>query len=222
MKVLGILGTPHLKGNTVLLLDAALAGAAAAGAEVEKVKLAGMEMQFCVGCGKCYAGGDCIYNDEIEGVKEQIDAADGIILAAPNYINSVPAQLKTLMDRCSLQIHCQMWEGKYGAGLATAGGSEEDAVAEYENAFLRVCGMQTVGIATAKGAGVGALQDQEAALARAEALGRDLVVAIGEKRRYPVQLAANASFKERMKQLVMHMAEHAPFQYEYWEKMGWL
>ena len=222
MKVLGILGTPHAQGNTVLLLDAALAGAAAAGAETEKVNLAGLSLEFCVACGRCYATGECLYDDDGEAVKEKLAAADGIILAAPNYINSVPAQLKALMDRCSLQIHTQMWRGKYGAAVATAGGSEEDAVAEYMNHFLRTCGAQTVGIATARAAGVGALLDQDAALARAQALGKDLVAASGEKRIYPEQAAAQAVFQERMKQLVLHMAAHAPFQYEYWEKMGWL
>lgn len=222
MKVLGILGSPHPRGNTVLLLDAALQGAGAAGAEVEKVELGRLTLEFCVACGKCYSEGECFHDDDVEQVKARIGAADGVILAAPNYINSVPAQMKVLMDRCSLQIHCQMWLGKYGAAVATAGGSEEQAVADYANHFLQVCGALTVGTAVAKAAGVGALQDQQAALQRAEDLGRDLVAAIRERREYPEQAAAHALFAERMKQLVVHMAEHAPFQYEYWEKRGWL
>ncbi len=222
MKVLGILGSPHTNGNTVLLLDAVLAGAAAAGAETEKINLADLQLAFCVACGRCYAVGECVHDDDAEMVKEKIGEADAIVLASPNYINSVTAQLKTLMDRCSLQIHCQVWRGKYGAAVATAGGSGEEEVAEYANAFLRVCGAQTVGVTTARAAGVGALQDQEAALARAEALGKDLMAAVAEQRVYPEQVAANAAFAERMKQLVLHMAEHAPFQYDYWEKMGWL
>ena len=222
MRVLGILGTPHVKGNTVLLLDAALAGAAAAGAETEKVFLAGLKLEFCVACGQCYAEGECIYDDDAEEVKEKMGAAEGIILGAPNYINSVPARLKALMDRCALQIHTQRWLGKYGAAVATAGGSEEDEVARYMNHFLSVCGAQTVGIATARAAGVGALLDQEAALAAAQALGADLVAAIREKRVYPEQAAAQAAFKERMRELVTRMADHAPFQHDYWEKMGWL
>ncbi|MDP2728287.1 MAG: NAD(P)H-dependent oxidoreductase, partial [Dehalococcoidia bacterium] len=37
MKVLGLGGSPRKRGNTDLLLDQALAGAAGAGAQVEKV-----------------------------------------------------------------------------------------------------------------------------------------------------------------------------------------
>ncbi|HEY3397248.1 MAG TPA: flavodoxin family protein [Armatimonadota bacterium] len=222
MKVLGILGTPHTQGNTVLLLDAVLAGAAAAGAETEKVNLGDCTLNYCVGCGRCYAVGECVYDDDAEDLKAKIAEADGVVLASPNYINSVTAQLKTLMDRCSLEIHTQQWLGKYGAAVATAGGSGEDEVAEYANAFLRVCGAQTVGIAAARAAGVGALADQETALARAEALGGELAAAIAEQRTYPDQVAAQRLFAERMKQLVQYMAEKAPFQYDYWEKMGWL
>jgi multimeric flavodoxin WrbA len=222
MKVLGILGSPHNAGNTVLLLDAALQGAQAAGAETERVRLGDLDLEFCVACGRCYAVGECIHDDDVEMVKEKMALADGLVLASPNYMNGVTAQLKTLMDRCALQVHCALWKGKYGAAVATAGGSGEQEIAEAANAFMRHCGAQTVGLATAKAAGVGALQEQEAALARAEALGRDLVAAIREKREYPEQTAEYTVMAERMKQLVVRMAEHAPFQYEYWEKMGWL
>ena len=39
MKVLGILGSPRIGGNSDILLDQALAGAKDAGAEVEKIIL---------------------------------------------------------------------------------------------------------------------------------------------------------------------------------------
>ncbi|MCX5909627.1 MAG: NAD(P)H-dependent oxidoreductase, partial [Deltaproteobacteria bacterium] len=39
MKVLGILGSPRIGGNSDILLDQALAGAIDAGAEVEKISL---------------------------------------------------------------------------------------------------------------------------------------------------------------------------------------
>jgi multimeric flavodoxin WrbA len=137
-------------------------------------------------------------------------------------MHTVTAQLKALMDRCALFVHCFMFEGKYGASVATAGGSGEEEIAEFANEFLRLCGAQTVGIAAARAAGVGAVMDQEATLAQAADLGKDLVAAIRERREYPDQAAAHAEFSKRMKELVTRMADKAPFQYEYWEKMGWL
>lgn len=222
MKVLGILGSPHKSGNTSLLLDAVLKGAEAAGAATERVDVAGLDMKYCVACGKCYATGECIHDDDVERLKTKMMESEGIVLASPNYMGGVTAQMKTLMDRCALQVHCFLLGGKYGAGVATAGGSLEEEVAEFQNGFLRHCGARTVGIVAAKAAGVGALMDQEAALARAAELGGNLVGAIREKREYPDQAAAHAEFSERMKQLVLRMAEKCPYQYDYWEKRGWL
>lgn len=222
MKVLGILGSPHKSGNTNLLMDAVLQSAADSGAETEKVALTGLNMNFCVACSKCYGTGECIYEDDVESLKTKMREAEGIVLGSPNYMNSVTAQLKTLMDRCSLFVHCFLLQGKYGAAVATAGGSGEQEVAEFQNSFLRHCGARTVGIAAARAAGVGALMDQEAALERAANLGKDLVAAIREKRQHPEQDKAHTEFSERMRQLVLRMAEKYPFQYEHWEKLGWL
>lgn len=222
MKIIGILGSPRTRGNTVLLLDAALAAAAEAGAQTEKLGLAGLELNFCTGCGRCYATGECIHDDGVTMLQAKMMEADGIILASPNYIRSVTAQLKTLMDRSSLHIHCFLFTGKYGASVATTGGGGAEAVAEFANDYLRACGARTVGIAVAQGAGVGALVDQEAAVARAAALGADLVAAIREQREYPDQAIAHESFCEQMKQLVTVMGDRAPFQFEHWEKMKWL
>ena len=222
MKVLGILGSPRKSGNTSLLLDAVLKGAQDAGAQVESVSVASMNMHCCVACGKCQATGNCIFEDDIEAVKAKMIEADGIVLASPNYMLSVTAQLKTIMDRCSLYVHCFMLQDKYGVAVATAGGGGEEQVAEYENAFLQLCGAQTVGMATALGAGVGALVEQDAAIAKATALGHDLVAAISEKRQYPEQAEAHAAFFPRMKHLVTAMAEKCPFQREYWAEKGWL
>jgi multimeric flavodoxin WrbA len=222
MRILGILGSPHKGGNTNLLMEAALAGAAAAGAETEKVSLGDLDMKFCVACAKCYADGECIHKDDVEPLKAKMVEADGVVLGSPNYMHTITAQMKALMDRCSLHVHCFLLEGKYGAAVATAGGSGEEQVADYENEFLRLCGARTVGIAAAKAAGPQALLDQEAALERAAAMGRDLVAAIREKREYPGQAEAHAAFFPRMKELVTRMGDKCPFQYDHWRSKGWL
>ncbi len=222
MKILGILGSPRDRGNTVMLLDAALAAASEAGAQTEKIGVSDLKMNFCIACGRCYATGKCVYDDGVTMLQSKMMEADGVILASPNYIQSVTAQLKTLMDRSSVHIHCFLFEGKYGASVATAGGVDAEPVAEFANGFLQVCGMQTVGIAAAQAAGVGALVDQEAALAQATTVGADLVAAISEGRQFPDQMAGHEAFAEQMKQLVLAVGDMAPFQLEHWRKMGWL
>ena len=47
MKVLGIMGSPRIKGNTDLLLEEALKGAESQGAEVEKLVIDKMKIAPC-------------------------------------------------------------------------------------------------------------------------------------------------------------------------------
>jgi len=222
MKILGILGSPHNHGNTVLLLDALLHAAAQAGAETEKIGVAGLDLKFCIACGECYRTGTCIYTDDVVNIHAKMMEADGIVLASPNYFRSTTAQLKTIFDRFSVAVHCFFLDGKYGASVTTAGSGDDTSVADLSNGYLQICGAQTVGTVGATGAGIGAIVDQEAALARAVELGTDLVAAIQEKRVYPDQMAAHAAFSEHMKDLVLMMGERAPFQVVHWKKMGWL
>ena len=58
-------------------------------------------------------------------------AADGIVLASPNYISNVSAQMKALLDRCFSMFHCQMLHGKYGACVVASGGPLFQKVEEY-------------------------------------------------------------------------------------------
>lgn len=222
MKILGILGSPHPRGNTAILLDAALEGARAAGAEVERISIAGLTLKYCAGCARCYRDGRCVNEDDVEIVKEKMLAADGILLGSPVYIRTVSGQLKTIMDRCAYFVHCQSFLGKYGASVATAGGSLEDETAEFQNGFLQMCGAQTVGAVGAKGAGHSALVDQDAAVERAKALGKTLAAAIAEKRDYPEQAPAHQEMFEQMRQLVAYMGDAYPAQYNHWKEKGWL
>lgn len=220
MKILGILGSPHANGSTSTLLDAVLASAREAGAETERVGLAGLKMDFCRGCVQCYRTGRCVSKDDLEPLKEKMLAADGIVLGSPVYIRSVTAQLKTLMDRCAFFIHCFLLEGKYGASVATAGGADQEETAEFSNAFLRMCGAYTVGGVGALGDGAKSVRDPEVVLARASTLGRDLVAAIREKRVYPEQDEERAPLYELMKGMTLATKEMWPAQYEEWVRRG--
>jgi multimeric flavodoxin WrbA len=53
MKILGIMGSPRIGGNSDILLDDALAGAKDAGAQVEKIILDKKKISGCKDCKKC-------------------------------------------------------------------------------------------------------------------------------------------------------------------------
>ena len=99
MKILGFMGSPRIGGNTDVLLDRALAGAREAGAEVEKIILAQLEISPCDGCDGCEADGECTQADDMVPLYDKIRQADGIILATPIYWWGPTAQMKTFLDR---------------------------------------------------------------------------------------------------------------------------
>lgn len=99
MKVFGIYGSPRKKGNTDLLLDRALAGAAEAGAEVDSVRAARLKISGCLECGSCDETGLCVVKDQMQEVYPLLDEAEVILLAGPIFFYTLPAQVKALIDR---------------------------------------------------------------------------------------------------------------------------
>ncbi|HUU06816.1 MAG TPA: flavodoxin family protein [Thermoplasmata archaeon] len=100
-KVLGILGSPRLQGNTADLLDAVLEGARLAGAEVERLDLAAMRIDPCVECRRCDVDATCaVKTDDMHQIYARIREVDAIALASPIFFMSVSSQTKAMVDRC--------------------------------------------------------------------------------------------------------------------------
>jgi len=98
MKVIGISASPKMeKSQTRRLVMGVLEGARQAGADVTLVDICSLEIKYCTACGTCYAKGECIHDDDFPVILEKMLDADGIVWGSPNYINSVTAQLKTLL-----------------------------------------------------------------------------------------------------------------------------
>ncbi len=108
MKILALFCSPRREGNTELLLDELLKGASVEGADAEKVDACRLQIAPCSGCGACETTGKCAIEDQMQGVYDQIDAADAIVLASPIYFYNVTAQCKILIDRCQA-----LWSKKY-------------------------------------------------------------------------------------------------------------
>ncbi len=103
MMVLGIYGSPREGGNTDRLLDEALRGAQAAGADIAKVRCCDLDISGCVECGGCDETGECVIRDDMQSVYPLLEEAEVIILASPIFFYSVTAQAKALIDRCQAQ-----------------------------------------------------------------------------------------------------------------------
>ncbi|MCX5776249.1 MAG: flavodoxin family protein [Candidatus Firestonebacteria bacterium] len=99
MLILGINGSPRKGGNTDILLERALTGAKAAGAETQRINLGELRFSPCLSCENARKDGVCKINDDMQKVSIAIAKADGIIIASPVYFGSVSAQIKMMIDR---------------------------------------------------------------------------------------------------------------------------
>ncbi len=108
MKVLGIMASPRLKGNSDLLLDEALRGAQGQGAEVVKIIVDGLKIAPCREYYGCLKDGKCVIRDDMDDVYPKILGADAIIVATPIFFYTVSAQLMLIISRCQA-----LWARKY-------------------------------------------------------------------------------------------------------------
>ena len=99
ISIAGVLGSPHRHGNTEILLDSFLEGAATAGGSCEKVILSDLDFSSCRGCNACHKTGDCIVNDDILPLYDQLCGSDCIVIASPIYTMGITAETKSFIDR---------------------------------------------------------------------------------------------------------------------------
>jgi multimeric flavodoxin WrbA len=192
----------------------------AAGAETEILALKNLKVQPCVACDVCHKTGICNIADDYESVKEKLLASDGFILASPNYIFSVSAQLKAFFDRCNGLIHCMALEGKYAAVVETSGGGGDEEVLAYMERFVNTLGAFSVGGVGSPMAGMRTFPEEDDLFAKARFLGRDLCQCIRDKRSFAEQAVFHAEFRGRMSGLVEFMKDHWVFERDFWEKKG--
>jgi len=108
--VLGIAGSARRGGNSELLLDRALAGAADAGAATERVALVDLDLHPCI-CPTsedCLPAGVCSVRDDMQSLYPRLLACDLLYVASPVFFRNVTAQLKMMIDRCQA-----VWVRKY-------------------------------------------------------------------------------------------------------------
>lgn len=98
--VLVLSSSPRSGGNSDLLCDQFIKGAAESGNQAEKIFIRNKKINYCVACDACKGnGGKCIQKDDMSLVLDKMIAADVIVMATPVYFYTMDAQMKTLIDR---------------------------------------------------------------------------------------------------------------------------
>ena len=127
-KVLIISSSPRKGGNSDVLCDEILKGAAESGHNVEKIFLKDKKINYCTGCGFC-ADNDytvCSQKDDMPEILDKMQQADTIIFSTPIYFYAMSGQMKTFIDRiCARYTHIVNKEFYY---VMTAADRSENTV----------------------------------------------------------------------------------------------
>ena len=106
-QIIAINGSPRTKWNTGSLIREAVKGAESKGAESKIFDLYKLEKFTgcisCFGCKKPAHEGECIHQDGLTEVLEEIRSADGLIIGSPNYLGNVTAAFRSLYERLIFQ-----------------------------------------------------------------------------------------------------------------------
>ncbi len=126
MKVIALNGSPRPIGNTSNILNEVQDMFEREGVEMEIVHLYEYQFVNCNVCMTCEIRGDgrCMDEDDgLNGILERLREADGLLLAAPTYMNACPSVMQTFLERAALVLGKgdQGLAGKVGGAIAVCG-----------------------------------------------------------------------------------------------------
>jgi multimeric flavodoxin WrbA len=120
--VLGISCSPRKGGNTDVLVTQVLTGAREAGAAIEFLRVAEMEIRPCDACWSCAETGQCHIRDDMQEIYPRLRQAQGIVIGSPTHMGyNVSGQAQVLFDRTFALWHQRQLRDKEGASVAVSG-----------------------------------------------------------------------------------------------------
>lgn len=140
MKVLLINGSPRANGNTALALKEMAEDFAAEGVETEMIHVGNKDIRGCIACGTCSKNGKCVFDDLVNEVAPQFEAADGIVIGSPVYYASANATLMAFMQRLFYSSPFDKTM-KVGASVCIARRGGCSATYDEMNKFFGISGM---------------------------------------------------------------------------------
>ena len=108
MKIIAVNGSPRKNGNTAALLNCALDGAKAAGAETGFIQLSDLNYKGCMSCFACKlitGSHRCTWNDELKPALAELEKADGVIMGSPIYFMRLTAMMEGFLERFIFQYY---------------------------------------------------------------------------------------------------------------------
>lgn len=192
--------------------------------EIETVYLGHEEIQPCRGCRVCFDRGEerCPLKDDLASIKAKMQAADGVLVACPVYVDDVNGITKNWIDRLAHVCHRPEFAGRSAYLVVTVGGSPcGHALGTLEMA-MSLWGFHIAGKAGLK---TGALlkpdemktQFQE----KVTQIGHDFFQAVYQRQSAQPSFRALITFKVQQLAWQRVMVKDS-VDYRYWSAQGWL
>jgi putative NADPH-quinone reductase len=103
-KVVAIVGSYRRGGTVDTAVEAILQGAREKGADTHTIYLTDQHLEFCTNCRKCTQApgeerGQCVQQDDLQSMLNEIDGADAIVLGSPVNFWNVTAIYRRFLER---------------------------------------------------------------------------------------------------------------------------
>ncbi len=99
MKITILTGSNNLHGTSNTLVDEFIRGATEKGHEIKRFDTAHLNIHPCIGCNHCGMNGNCVFQDDMPKILDEIETSDALVLATPVYYFAMTAPLKASIDR---------------------------------------------------------------------------------------------------------------------------
>lgn len=99
MRIAAFVGSPRADGVTDAVVREVLRGAEDAGADTALFHIGLLNISGCHACLKCRETGECVQEDDMAPLFDELRRADAVVLGTPIYFYYMSAQMKAFTDR---------------------------------------------------------------------------------------------------------------------------
>ena len=177
MKLLALVGSPSVNGNTDLLVNQVLKGAKTKGYATEKLYLYDFVISVCADCRCCKRGEYvCCLNDDMQKIYPLMAEADVIVFGTPVYWYGPSGKLKLLIDRMRPFVENKKLMGKKVVVVSPCaeGSMACGPMLEMFNMMFKYLKMEFLGKVLVKAYEHGEIAENKVQLERAFELGASL------------------------------------------------
>jgi multimeric flavodoxin WrbA len=180
--ILAISGSPRKKGNTEILVKAAIEAFTGSGHSVQQFFLSEKSVAPCIACEACSEDGICAVTDDAQEILENITSYNAVIVGSPVYFRNITAQLQSLFTRFHSIVHRHPFKDRicFGGAIAVGGSPNSQGITLgiIHNFFLSlglICVPAKLNGVSVVAREKGEVLDQPESLNNARILGRNIL-----------------------------------------------